>query len=323
MGYNRFKKGPIIGERGVYSYGAPVAIETSVWGKGAIAVFVDATNGSATGDGKSWDTAVNTLALGYSTGIARVSSGHPIHIFVAPGAYTVSSAVAVTYPYVYWIGAGANRPYGGGLCTITETDQVSVFTYSAAADGGGVFGFNIACTPTGATDAIITTSTCSDFTVMNNTFISGDGDIAYTAITGTGAYENFSYNRFISCRIGISSGAGSSYSHIEGNYFYTASHTATTYGITKLSGSSYGEVVNNYFDLADDAHTIALNIASGANYNRVIDNVFKALTSPRAITDAGTGTVFNHNWKSGTPDTSFDFSSQTGNPQDWVREIIS
>lgn len=300
MGY----KNPVAFDGGLTSYGAPVRLETCVWGKKAICFFVDGTNGSDNETGKSWKRAVATLSQAYTNAIAAVATGNPIYIYVAPGTYTATAAIAVTYPYVYWMGAGYNQPYGGNLCNITETDQVSVWTLSALADGGGIFGFNIACTPTTTTVAVDMTGACGGYTIMNNTFVSGDGAVAYTAIDGTGDYEYIAQNRFVECKTGISS-AGT-YAQHRNNIFIGSATVAqaTSNGIKKVSGSSYGDVVGNWFDyVATDADVVMLSLASGANYNRVQKNIFNAVGTSDPILNSGTGNTFHANELTGTTGT--------------------
>lgn len=315
-------KSQLMGNGGVYSYGAPVRTETSVWGKNAKCYFVDTTNGSDSAKGTSWAEAVATPGQAYTLITAQVSSGTPAYVYIAPGSYTISSAIAVVLPYIYWVGAGSQIFGGGGLTTFAVAADTGAFTLSAVADGGGIFGITFTETPTTTTNLVITTGACDGYSFVNNSVVSAAPTVtAFTAFTGTGSYEYIAGNRFVGCGIGVSS-AGA-YSTIAYNIFMSTGHTATTYGIKKLSGSSNGEVNDNMFRyISADGHVVGISIASGADTNLIYDNRFDTALTNDPISDGGANTWLQGN-RNANPSTSFDFTSATGNASTMLGVIIT
>ena len=71
------------------------------------------------------------------------------------------------------------------------------------------------------------------------------------------------------------------------------------YGIYLSNGSSYNTIMGNFIY----GSNMGVNITSGANYNRIIENDFD--TAADDVADAGTGTIFGNNiWNDGTYDNS-------------------
>ena len=112
--------------------------------------YVDSNNGSSTGNGETWETAINTIA----GGVALTTSGANDVIYVAPGDYEISAAIAITQNDLTII--GPNRSASDykaliyshaamNLMTI-NANNVSIIGLGFAAAGGAGHGIKMAGT---------------------------------------------------------------------------------------------------------------------------------------------------------------------------------
>ena len=100
--------------------------------------YVDSTNGATTGDGKTWDTAMSTIALAVAAASANDS------IYIAPGDYIISEAIAIATAGLRLVGPNESCNdyrafiYSSAACDLITVDanQVSITGLGLSTVGG-------------------------------------------------------------------------------------------------------------------------------------------------------------------------------------------
>jgi len=271
------------------------------WGKKAQALYVDVTNGTAGGTGKSWNSAVNTLALAY----ALVNSDSaPAHIYLAPGTYT-GAALAIAKPFVHIIGTGYG-PYGQGV-TMTQPDNTALFTLSALADGGSIQGLHvIIANQTTVASTIADSDACLYYTIANNTFKCAAADDIMTCIVTLSDYITIVNNRFINVWKPINSSG--EFPYICNNYIYNVAVTTTASPIgIEIPDGDAGEIAYNILNINLTTNDTGIKLTGIVNV--VHHNVFSAACNTTINDVGGAGTnILYENMKSGLL-PSFDWTS--------------
>ncbi|HDL60125.1 MAG TPA: hypothetical protein ENH14_01580 [candidate division WOR-3 bacterium] len=289
-------RNPIYGNGGLFSYGIPQlgGGEPFVWGKDGQTIFVDS---GGTGDGSSWDDACSSL---YAANSKINSLGDPCLIKVAPGSYSITSTIAVTKPYVWWVAEGWNLPYSRVI--LDQADDTVLMTVSAAGDGGGFVGFYItidnSATPV---DTFQITDGAIAYAFIGNTF-KGDASKACTVIDAEADHPMFISNKFIDCHVAINS-AGE-FPYVVGNYIQDASAVSGTIGI-HISDGDEGEIAYNVINKSGGTNAIGIKLEGTLNF--VHHNLFHAsLNDP---INPGTGNVFAENRTTGAYAADVDGTS--------------
>ena len=321
MGTNTFRHTPIYGPKGVYSYGMPVmpgmGAESMVWNRYGLNLFVDGTNGSDNADGKSWDRALATLSQANTLLASYVkTSGDPVYIWIAPATYTMTAAIAVTYPNVHWRGMGYDSPYGSGI-VITQFAETGVWEISATGDNGSIAGCFVNADVTGTpADVIAVAANGDNYKVFNNVFKTSDSSKANTIIDGDASYLTVINNKFIDCKIGVD--AAAAYPYICNNLFSDASTESGTRGVALTNtAADSGEIAYNIFAKSGaSANNIMLSVITGAGKNVIHHNLFDAAASAKPIVDADFGSLTNlyfENYESGGVSASSNYTEATHN----------
>ena len=301
-------KNPVAFDGGLTSYGMPVISgpEFNVWNKKAKAFFVDGTNGSDSDNGTSWKTALATPLAALTLAEATMATGDPAYIYVAPGSYTISAVITVSYPNIHWRAVGWQFPYSSVL--LTQATDVTAFCLAATAYNGSIVGFYItgdsSATPTAPT--IVVASACVKYGIFANTFYTADVTKTLTAIDAEADQLMVMNNRFLACHIGVDNAGARSI--INNNYFEDAGNASGHCAITLATGDVC-EVGNNVInEYGTGGSNKGIIIASGSNYNYVHHNYIHALNSD-PISDGGTNTMLVQNRKSIQTEGSFTITS--------------
>lgn len=249
--------------------------------------YVDSTNGSATGNGLTWATAVNTLELA----IAKCTANAGDVIWVAPGHNeAVTSAAAIDFDVagvrVIGLGSGTLKPTidfdhaNGSVAIGADNVCIENFRFRISANAvtvgvqieAGVDGTNICCCEWGyaetATDEFAISlelkAGCND-TVIEKCLFNAGAQAAVHGILLTGASDNVVIcdNRFIGAYSTACIGGITTLSTnvlIERNLFYQGT---TEPAIELLTGTT-GVIRDN--DIVTNLATMVASIVADAVY---------------------------------------------------------
>jgi len=187
--------------------------------------YVDSTNGTATSDGLSWDTAVSTV----DAAIGKCTASKGDVIFIAPwhaeteaGVDTAIWTMDISHVSLVGLTQGRQMPTftftdDGALATVTAAnclvknckfvsgieDLASALTLGAAADGATIDGCHFFDGGTAVLEMVLgitITAACTDVTIKNcvfNTFAIGSGTLAGIFAAGAADRLNITHCQFL------------------------------------------------------------------------------------------------------------------------------